>query len=83
MEPLVELVESSGGVATVRLPLTGFTTTGELRRGGRRAGFVVEDMAGRQGLLALVQTTTGPRVGRYRVDMATFEAVALPALGAA
>jgi nucleoside-triphosphatase len=61
------------------VPVGGFTT-GELRTGGRRQGFLVEATSGAQGLLAHVDLPGPPRVGRYGVDLAAFERVALPAL---
>ena len=60
-------------------PVGGFTT-GELRTAGRREGFLVEAASGAQGLLAHVDLPGPPRVGRYGVDLAAFERVALPAL---
>ena len=61
------------------VPVGGFTT-GELRTGGRRQGFLVEAASGAQGLLAHVDLPGPPRVGRSGVDLAAFERVALPAL---
>jgi nucleoside-triphosphatase THEP1 len=68
--------------------LAGFTS-GELRdvRGGR-VGFEIVTLDGRRGRLAHVDQpsgpqvahTAGPRVGRYRVDLPAFEALALPAI---
>jgi nucleoside-triphosphatase len=57
----------------------GFTTA-ELRTGGRRKGFVVEAASGAQEVLAHVDLPGPPRVGRYGVDLSTFERVALSAL---
>ena len=71
---LVTLLQEAG------VPVGGFTT-GELRTGGRRQGFLVEAASGAQGLLAHVDLPGPPRVGRYGVDLAAFERVALPALG--
>jgi nucleoside-triphosphatase len=62
------------------VPVGGFTT-GELRTGGRREGFVVEAASGAREVLAHVDLPGPPRVGRYGVDLAAFERVALPALG--
>lgn len=57
----------------------GFVTR-ELREGGRRVGFEAEDLAGGRAVLAHVGLPGPPRVGRYGLDLAAFEAVALPAL---
>ncbi len=56
-------------------PLAGFTTS-EIRRGGRRTGFVVVGIGGLERTLA-VRGGPGPRVGSYGVDVAAFEEVAL------
>lgn len=55
--------------------LAGFTTR-EIRRGGRRTGFLVTGMGGLERRLA-VKGGPGPRVGPYGVDVAAFEEVAL------
>jgi nucleoside-triphosphatase len=61
------------------LAVTGFTTK-EIRRGARRQGFAVETIDGQRGILAHVELPGPPRVGRYGVDLAAFERVALPVL---
>jgi len=59
----------------------GGITTPEVRVEGRRVAFRVVDLySGREGVLASVDRPTGPRVGRYRVDLPDFERVVLPAL---
>ena len=72
---LLALLQQAG------VPVAGFTT-GELRTGGRREGFAVEAVSGARGVLAHVDLPGPPRVGRYGVDLPTFERVALPALRA-
>ena len=72
---------------TLAVPSDGFFTT-EIREGDRRAGFAVEDLAGRRGVLARAggpspadpRALGGPRVGRYRVDLGALEAVGVAAL---
>jgi nucleoside-triphosphatase len=71
---LLQLLQEAG------VPVGGFTT-GELRTGVRREGFVVEAVSGAREVLAHVDLPGPPRVGRYGVDLAAFERVALPALG--
>jgi nucleoside-triphosphatase len=61
------------------LPLAGFVTE-ELRERGRRVGFTVESLDGGRATLASVRLPGPPRVGRYGVDLAAFESIALPAL---
>lgn len=71
---LLQLLREAG------VPVGGFTT-GELRTGRHREGFVVEAVSGAREVLAHVDLPGPPRVGRYGVDLAAFERVALPALG--
>lgn len=60
-------------------PAVGFYTE-EIRGQGERVGFRIQTLDGKMGVLAHV-TFQGPqRVGRYGVDVAAFEALALPAL---
>jgi len=54
--------------------------TQELRQGGRRMGFRVVTLDGREGRLAEVGLDSPHRVARYGVDLESFERVALPAL---
>lgn len=70
---LVDLLRAAG------VPLKGFTTE-EIREGRRRIGFAVEAISGERGVLASVDRPGPPRVGRYGVDLAGFERIALPAL---
>lgn len=63
----------------LEVPAAGFFTR-EVRREGRRVGFDVESLEGRRGVLARVAHPGPFRVGRYGVDLESFEAVALPAL---
>jgi nucleoside-triphosphatase len=61
-------------------PVGGFVTS-ELRERGRRVGFEIETLdGGERALLAHVKLSGPPRVGRYGVDLAAFEALALPAI---
>ena len=53
----------------------------EVREGGRRVGFEIIDLAtGRRGWLAHVNQPTGPRLGRYRVNLADLEGVGVKAI---
>lgn len=62
-----------------RVPLAGFVTE-EVREGGRRVGFVAETFDGTHAVLAHVGLPGPARVGKYGVDVAGFEKLALPAL---
>lgn len=59
--------------------VSGFVTREE-RAGGRRTGFVIRTLDGRTAVLARVGREPGPRVGRYGVDLAALEAIAVPTL---
>jgi nucleoside-triphosphatase len=61
---------------------SGFLTA-EIREGGRRVGFAVEALDGERAVMAHVDLPGPPRVGRYGVDLPTFERIALPAMAAA
>jgi nucleoside-triphosphatase len=63
------------------VPVAGFVTH-ELREGGRRVGFEVEAFDGERATLAHVDLPGPPRVGKYGVDLAAFEQVALASLAA-
>jgi nucleoside-triphosphatase len=60
----------------------GFVTE-EIREGGERVGFRVSALDGRAATLAHARGVRGPKVGRYQVDLASFEAVGVAALEAA
>lgn len=47
--------------------------TEEIREAGVRKGFALRSLDGRQGVLAHVGFSGGPRVGKYGVDVAGFE----------
>ena len=54
--------------------------TRDIREGGQRVGFHVTDLAGPEGVLAHVQIAGPPRVGRYGIDLKTFEAIGVQAV---
>jgi len=69
------------------LDLTGVEAGGfyteEIRRRGERFGFALNLLSGRQFVLATVEIRGPWRVGKYGVDLPSFEANALPAIGEA
>ena len=67
---VVERLRASGA------PLFGFWTE-DLRERGRRAGFAMETVEGKRGVLAHEDFKSGPRVSRYRVDVPAFERLAV------
>ena len=52
----------------------------EIREQGRRVGFRVTTLEGEKGILAHVALRTGPRVGKYRVNVSDIDSVAVPAM---
>jgi len=54
--------------------------TEELRVGGRRVGFMVKRIGGGEGILAHVNLRDGPRLGRYRVNLADLERIGVSAI---
>jgi nucleoside-triphosphatase len=70
---LAELLRKRG------VTVAGFVTH-ELREHGRRVGFELEAFGGARTVLAHTSFSGPPRVGKYGVDIAAFETVALPAL---
>jgi nucleoside-triphosphatase len=71
---VIELLKEKG------LKIGGIVTP-EVRVGNKRVGFAVRDIySGKEGILASVDQKTGHRLGKYRVNLKSFEEVALPAL---
>lgn len=68
-----------GEVARKGLKLSGFFTE-EIREGGERKGFLVENLNGERAVFAHVDFRSKPRVSRYGVDISIFERVALHSL---
>jgi nucleoside-triphosphatase len=63
----------------IEISAGGFFTR-EMREGGKRVGFALQTLDGEEGVLARLDYRGSHHVGRYGVDLAFFEAVALPAL---
>jgi nucleoside-triphosphatase len=47
--------------------------TREIRQAGQRTGFSLETFSGRKSILSSIHFKTGPKVGKYRVDLESFE----------
>jgi nucleoside-triphosphatase len=75
VQRLAKLLQAQG------VSLAGFVTQ-EVRQRGRRVGFSIQTLDGEQATLAHQKLPGPPRVGRYGVDIETFERLALPALRA-
>jgi nucleoside-triphosphatase len=66
---IMELVERLGD------RVDGFYTR-ELRESGRRTGFLLTSIDGKEGMLAHVDLRYGPKVGRYTVNLDDLDSVA-------
>jgi len=66
------------------VPLLGVDAGGfyteEIRVMDRRMGFRIVTLDGKDGILAHVDCNSNYKVGKYRVDLDSFEKVAIPAL---
>ena len=56
------------------LGIGGFYTQ-EIRENSKRVGFCIDTFSGYSGVLSHVAFNTGPRVGKYRVDVPSFEKI--------
>jgi len=61
------------------MPMTGFFTR-EIREAGRRLGFRIVTLDGREGILAHVKMDSPIRLGKYRVNLPDLEGIAVPAM---
>lgn len=66
-------------VRSLSVPAGGFYTQ-EVRRGGRRVGFRLVTLDGREAVLASVESRSRLRVSRYGVDLRALDEVGVPAL---
>ncbi len=57
--------------------------TAEIRVGGERVGFMINTLDGKTGRLAEVGFESPYKLGKYGIDMKSFEDIALPALESA
>ena len=70
IKKIIPLLETSAG---------GFFTE-EIRVMDRRMGFRIVTLDGKEGIMAHVDCNSNYKVGKYRVDLDSFERVAIPAL---
>ncbi len=66
-------------VSRIDAPLTGFFTC-EIREKGRRAGFKIVTLDGREGVLAHEKIKAKARVGKYRVNLVDLDKIAVPSM---
>ena len=66
-------------VKKIQRPATGFFTR-ELREKGKRAGFLIETLDGKTGLLAHQNIKSNYRVGKYGVNLKDLDQIAVPSM---
>jgi len=66
-------------VERIALPATGFFTR-EMREKGRRVGFSITTLDGREGILAHENIESRWRVGTYGVNLKDIDSIAVPAM---
>jgi nucleoside-triphosphatase THEP1 len=66
-------------VSRIERPLTGFFTR-EIKGKGRRVGFSINTLDGREGILAHENIKSQLRVGKYGVNLKDIEAIAVPSM---
>lgn len=66
-------------LANLSLPAGGFYTQ-EVREGGTRKGFEIVTLDGRRAILAHVNIRGAKRIGKYGVNLATLDGLAVPTL---
>jgi nucleoside-triphosphatase len=66
-------------VSRLDRPLTGFFTR-EIREKGRRTGFMIVTVEGREGVLAHEKIKGPVRVGKYGVNLDDLDGIAVPAM---
>lgn len=63
----------------LKLKAEGFYTS-EIRENGERVGFRISSLDGKEGILAHKNLKTGPRVGRYRVNLRDLEEIGVKSI---
>jgi nucleoside-triphosphatase THEP1 len=66
-------------VEQIQRPVTGFFTR-EIKEKGRRVGFSIINLDGREGVLAHEDSESPVRVGRYGVNVDELDRIAVPAM---
>jgi nucleoside-triphosphatase THEP1 len=66
-------------VNRIEKPVTGFFTR-EIKEEGRRVGFSINTLDGREGILAHQNIKSRFRVGKYGVNLKDIDSVAVPAM---
>jgi nucleoside-triphosphatase THEP1 len=66
-------------ILQIEKPMTGFFTR-EMREGGKRVGFSILTLDGKQGILAHEASKSEIRVGKYGVNLDSLDQIAVPSM---
>jgi nucleoside-triphosphatase THEP1 len=66
-------------IGRIQKPMTGFFTR-EMRQGGKRVGFSITTLDGKEGVLAHQDTKSRFRVGKYGVNLEHIDKIAVPSM---
>jgi nucleoside-triphosphatase THEP1 len=66
-------------VSSIERPVTGFLTR-EIREGGKRVGFSINTLNGREGILAHQNINSQFNVGKYGVNLKDIDSIAVPSM---
>ena len=66
-------------IQQIHKPITGFFTR-EMKEKGRRVGFLIITLDGKEGILAHQESKSKIRLGRYRVNIDELDRIAVPAM---
>jgi nucleoside-triphosphatase THEP1 len=66
-------------IPKIEKPMTGFFTR-EMREGGKRVGFSIVTLDGKQGILAHEGSKSEIRVGKYGVNLDSLDLIAVPSM---
>ena len=66
-------------VSSIERPVTGFFTR-EIREGGKRIGFSINTLDGREGILAHQNIDSQLNVGKYGVNLNDIDSIAVPSM---
>ncbi len=72
--------DGAGGPAALEKTGCGGFYTGEIKEGGKRMGFAISTLDGAEGILSHVDIKGPHRVGRYGVNLADLERIAVPSM---
>ena len=72
--------DGAGEPATLEKTGCGGFYTGEIKEGGKRMGFAISTLEGAEGILSHADIKGPHRVGRYGVNLADLERIAVPSM---